>query len=50
MSSGKNACIINIGVRRRVFNKSLSVEGERVAIGALGYVVDGTTIKERKAK
>jgi hypothetical protein len=48
--SGKKACIVRIGVRRRVLRRSLSVAGERVAIGEGGYVVDGTIIKERRVR
>lgn len=34
--SGRKDCKVRIGVIRRVFRRSLSVEGDRVAIGAEG--------------
>jgi hypothetical protein len=34
--SGRNVCMVRMGFRRRVFMRSLSVEGERVAIGEEG--------------
>lgn len=34
--SGRKDCTVRIGVRRRVFRRSLSVDGESMAIGAEG--------------
>jgi hypothetical protein len=48
--SGRNVCSVSIGVRRRVFNRSDKLDGERVAIGCDGYVVDGMIIRERSSK
>lgn len=41
---------MRIGVRRRVFRRSDSVEGARVAIGEVGYVMLGTRMRERKVR
>lgn len=35
-SRGRKDCTVRMGVRRRVFSRSLSVDGDRVAIGAEG--------------
>lgn len=48
MRSGRNVCRVRIGVRRRVFRRSLRVEGARVAIGEVGYVVEGIIISDRR--
>lgn len=48
--SGRNVCNVKIGVRRRVFRRSESVDGERVESGAEGYVCDGMRIRERKER
>lgn len=48
--SGRKAWVVRIGVRRRVFRRSLKAVGERVAIGEVGYVVDGTMIRERSVR
>lgn len=41
---------MRIGVRRRVFRRSERVDGERVAIGVVGYVGEGIKIKDLRER
>lgn len=48
--SGRKVCKVRIGVRRRVFRRSLRIAGASVAIGDVGYVVEGIMINDRRTR
>lgn len=45
---GRKACSVRMGVRKRVWRRSESVPGERVAMGEDAYIGDGAMMRARK--